>query len=704
MGKVQMLPETLINKIAAGEVVDRPASAVKELIENAIDAGATRIDVDIERGGKKLIRLADNGSGMTREDAQMALQRHATSKLRNENDLFQIMTMGFRGEALPSIASVSRFKLLTRTEDDPEGTLLEIDGGEDPQIVAAGRAQGTTVEIADLFFNLPGRKKFLKADGTEFSHIAEVVTRLSLANPHIRFRLTHNKRVQLQAPATDELKERIASVLGRQVGQHMHPVELKTGWLQLEGVFSEPTTTTQGTKGIYLFVNGRFIKDRGLAHACQEAYRGTIEKGRYPYIVMFLEVDPSEVDVNVHPQKIEVRFQRQHEVYSRLLTTLRSAVAKTPWLTSNRLATTNEAQAANGTAASHDPTLTPPTKADPLAPPPMDNTQPTEAGHPQVASAPKAPASPAAPSAHSAPRNFEEFRSRFMQAASDQIQSSPLKEVNPNEALPPLPTAQEGLPFLPGWDPPTGKGTPAANPPANGTHSPTPQKASEALPVTSAAAFAETQESPADIETASPTPIEPMGFFSSLQYIGQFAQMYLIFEAKGHLVVIDQHAAHERISYQKLLEAFEKASIPQQSFLIPPRLELSLTTAQQAEEHIEKLAQLGVVIEPFGGQSFIVKALPAILKDADPYSLLNDLLEELASGRKTASLDEKRDEILMRMACHGSVRGCHRLSADEVRALQRQLDSIDFKGNCPHGRPVYFELPQKEIEKRFHRT
>lgn len=707
MGKVQMLPDALINKIAAGEVVDRPASAVKELVENAIDAGATRIDIDIERGGKKLIRVADNGAGMSREDAEMALQRHATSKLRTENDLFQIMTMGFRGEALPSIASVSKFRLLTRPSDADEGTEIQMDGGKDLNISAAGRAQGTTVEISDLFFNLPGRKKFLKADGTEFSHIAEAITRLSLANPEIRFRLTHNRRVQLQAPGTEDLKDRVGSVLGRQVGKHMHPVELSTGWLKLEGLFSEPTTTTQGTKGIYLFVNGRFIKDRGLAHACQEAYRGTIEKGRYPYIVLFIEVDPSEVDVNVHPQKIEVRFQRQHEVYSRLLTTLRSSVARTPWLTAplgtEQSQNTTEVQASvSSSTSTHSPEPTSVPEA--LRPPPVqpvsnastqsDSTSSTSSHPTQVVS----PTSnehvhPPEPSnTTSAPSTFNEFRSRFLKAA--EAQELPVQTLHKKiDVLPPLPTAQTGLPFLPGWDPPT----PSAS---------TKQEQPKSYGSSSSTHVADEYE-PEVIETheeEQTQPEESVGFFSSLQYIGQFAQMYLIFEAPNYLVLIDQHAAHERISYQNLLAAYDKSSIPRQSFLIPPRIELSLTAAQQAEQHKEDLEQLGIEIEPFGGQSYIIKSLPTIIQKAEPHALLNDLLEELSAGKRTASLDEKINAVLMRMACHGSVRGTHRLSADEVRSLQKQLDSVDFRAHCPHGRPVYFEMPQKEIEKRFHRT
>ncbi|MEM1009833.1 MAG: DNA mismatch repair endonuclease MutL, partial [Myxococcota bacterium] len=316
MGKVKLLDDLLINKIAAGEVVERPASVVKELVENAIDAGAGRIDIEIEQGGKKLIRVVDDGCGMSEEDALMSLQRHATSKIKSEDDLFKILTMGFRGEAIPSIASVSRFQIETCIEEQESGVCVAIEGGKHQTVTPVGRAVGTTVEVRDLFFNIPARRKFLKTDGTEHAHIAETITRLALAHPEIRFRMTHNRRVHIQANATSDPCERISSLLGRQVGEAMYPFVVESPWLKLNGYFSKPDVTSQNTKGMYLFVNGRFIRHRGIAHACQEAYRGSIEKGRYPYIVMFLNVSPKEVDVNVHPQKIEVRFHRDSEVYN----------------------------------------------------------------------------------------------------------------------------------------------------------------------------------------------------------------------------------------------------------------------------------------------------------------------------------------------------------------------------------------------------
>lgn len=701
MGIVRMLPEDLINKIAAGEVVERPASAIKEIVENALDAGSTRIEIDVERGGKRLMRVTDNGCGMTEEDATMALQRHATSKIRSEEDLFRILTMGFRGEALPSIASVSRFTLTTCTPDDPVGTQIRVEGGE-PQIQRAARAKGTTVEIKDLFFNVPGRRKFLKTDGTEFSHIAETITRLALANPEIHFRLTHNGRSQLLANPTTDLRERVSDLLGRQIGQSMHPVSATMGWLKMHGLFSEPTHTTKGTKGIYLFVNGRFIRDRGLSHACQEAYRGTIEKGRFPYVLMFLEIDPSEVDVNVHPQKIEVRFHRQHEVYSRLLTALRNAIAQAPWL---QMALANHTPGPVPIHPTETPDFTPrhvpdtatkPLEFQPNEAPVSTAPSPQSSGTSSAATATRA-ASPAAvvpsPSKEAAPKNFDEFRARFLRAAEKQNLVIPgqTDQPKPEESLPPLPAAQTGLPFLPGWDskPNTGQ----AN---TGQVNPSPAKpAAQQQPISTTT------------ETTSPEPVEipqRMGFFSSLRYIGQLAQMYLVFEMEGKMILIDQHAAHERISYQKLMADYERSKIPQQGYLLPPRLELSLTEAQQASQYTEQLNQLGIDLEPFGGQSFVLKSVPVYLKNADPYELIRDVLEELSAGKKTSTLDERRDDVLMRMACHGSVRGPNPLSSNEVRALLQQMDEIDFSAHCPHGRPVFIEYPIKELEKRFHRT
>ena len=769
MGKVQLLADDLINQIAAEEVVERPASVVKELAENAIDAGAGRIEVELERGGKQLIRVVDDGCGMTHEDALMALQRHATSKLRSHEDLFRIMTMGFRGEAIPSIASVSRFVMETRNEEEADGVHIEVLGGKPPVISPVGRSVGTTVEVHDLFFNVPARRKFLKADNTEVSHTAETLTRLALAHPEVRFKLTSNRRMLLHCAATHDMRERIGALLGRPIGEAMHPFEMADGWVKLRGYFSRPDITAQSPKGIYLFVNGRFIRHRSFAHACQEAYRGAMEKGRYPHIVLFLEIDPAEVDVNVHPQKIEVRFHRETEIYNRLYASLRNAIARTPWVERGRgrlervvgaalpeaspetpeippflqeemgmdhslddpegAASFVEekpllAQTAEGAAVSHEVSMdandsmergvsegldqksqraasntanrlsmsdstrsavrntTPSVSASAFLTSSTSRAQVSTTGY--LADSAGATATRKQETTE-APKNFDEFRARFLKAAQDQ--KSAIEEPPEDTRFAPLPSAQKNLPFLPNWNAPLDEdvSNPLESPNLLGKKIPQAERP-EGIPVRDGAQQGR------------------VGFFSSLRYIGQFAQMYLLFEHQDRLILLDQHAAHERVTYQKLLEGFLSSQIPQQVYLVPPQIELGIVAAQQAEQFQEELERLGVSIEPFGGQSFILRAVPVFLKEAEPLVLINDLLEEVAKGYKSASLDQRRDALLMRMACHGSVRGAHKLSVEEVRALLQQLDEIEFKGHCPHGRPIFFEMARTEIEKRFHRT
>ncbi len=677
MGKVQLLSDHLINKIAAGEVVERPASVVKELVENSIDAGATRIDIDIKRGGKDMIKVTDNGSGMTQEDALMALKRHATSKIKEEDDLFNIITMGFRGEAIPSIASVSHFTLETRHKTDPAGTRISVQGGQPPKVSTIGRAIGTTITVNNLFFNIPARKKFLRTDSTEFSHITETITRLSLAHPAIRFRLTHNGRLQFDAPATHDLNERISSILGQEIGQAMYPFQASTPWLDIRGLFSRPDLTTRGTKGIYLFVNNRFFRHHYFAHACREAYRSSIEKGRYPYIILFLELHPSLVDVNVHPQKIEVRFQKEHDIYQLILFHLRQAVSQTPWTQPNK--TTFPATPSS-----------PPTKTIPSPTPPSTNADETS--------------TPSQNNNIPAPQNFKEFRERFLKTMQE------TKITEPPTSTPikfsPLPDGQNNLPLSSSPTPPSSHPQEQENfnttpppPPA-----PLPHSHENPNPPSPTQNFQQIPNSP--IQAPQPTtPQSPKNdFFSSMRYIGQFASMYLLLEKNKTLILLDQHAAHERISYQKLLDEFQRSNIQQQQFLIPIRLELGLNDAKKAEKFLQDFEKLGIELAPFGGRTFAIKSIPTILKHTDPKELVRDVLEELAEGKHTSTIDEKRDDILMRMACHSAIRGKHKLTSEEAYSLLQQLDEIDFKANCPHGRPIYFELSQTEIEKRFHRT
>ncbi len=711
MGQIKLLPEDLINKIAAGEVVERPASALKELIENSIDAGADQIHIETERGGKYLIRVADNGAGMSPEDAELALERHATSKIKSIDDLFKISTMGFRGEALPSIASVSKFTLITRTRDSDAAVKITVNGGKDKVVTTASRAPGTTVEVKDLFFNVPGRRKFLKSDSTEFAHISETVSRIALAHPHIRFQLLHNGRKYLNAPKTDSLKERAISILGREIGEDLYPFRAVKPNFKLRGLFSSPNNTTKGTKGIYIFVNNRFVKDRNLSHACQEAYRAIIEKGRYPYVILFIDIDPELVDVNVHPQKIEVRFHNQSEIFATLLNALRAGIAHTPWLH----------------AKSPGKKLFPPTAGE-LPPPPQstESAATPESSVPSISSGQFAPP-PTPPENWSPPRQSPDVSKNSIEPAHLKAENYP---TYPNQRKAPYaayptgempeppqrrpPSAKLGVDFIPGWDP-----TP---PPDNST----PPGSSSAPTGEVSPPTGETATIPKSGERAEPTPFPPLqspptqplpaeqrelshtgekGFFSQLHYIGQFAEMYLIFSSPDgeKLILIDQHAAHERISYQRLLREFERGKIASQGYLTPQTIELPLSKAQLMEQHLEEFRKLGFVIEPFGTKTFAIKEAPVHLR-GDIKGLVLDILEDLARGDGRETLRDQRDNLLMKMACHSSIRGRHRLTPDEVRELLRQLDEIEFGTHCPHGRPLYTEFTKKELEKRFHRT
>lgn len=796
MGRVQVLPEDLINKIAAGEVVDRPSSAIKELVENAIDAGAERIEVEAEEGGRQLLRVVDDGCGMSAEDALLAIQRHATSKIRTEDDLFAIRTMGFRGEALPSIAAVSRFLLQTRIASEEAGIQIAIEGGKPPVITPIGKPVGTTIEVRDLFFNVPARRKFLKSDGTESNVITDILRRYALAYPERRFRYSHNRRIQFNLAAASDLRERSIGVFGRLIGEGLYPFSFEEGWLKIHGLFSKPDLTCQqATQSLYFFVNHRYIRSRALAGTCQEAYRGAIEKGRYPYVLLFLEVDPAEVDINVHPQKIEARFQREVELQGRVLATLRHALSLTPW--AKKASSTAQTSAlTTPTASPEEPTSSaPPTTAFPPAshdrlgptssataarpgsiptsqppglsahlgaPPPFgplptsdtplpDSLPPGSPPAPHLSQSAPAP-SPTRNLAPEAPTNFASFRQRFL----DTKEKGQEAQTKVPLALAPLPPSQEALGFLEGWDAPS-TATPAPRekdaPPqrtadhalasglstfaepstdrrslalsstdpaltqaasastqaASAAHPPLADAvaAPPALQATSLAGRPEEQGFPLESAVAGELPLpETQGFFSSLRYIGQFSQMYLIFEtsSSGHLLLLDQHAAHERINYQKLLDAWNGSSIPQERFLFPKRIELGIVAAQQAELYHEELERLGISLEPFGGQSFALKAVPFVLKDADPLNLISDILGELAAGRKASVVTDKIDSLLMKMACHRSIRGDHRMTLEEVRSLMKQLDAAAFRGHCPHGRPIYFEITRSEIEKRFHRS
>lgn len=601
---IHVLPEELCNKIAAGEVVERPSSVVKELLENSLDAGATEILVELQAGGKKLIRIADNGCGMNRQDAFLSLERHATSKINSDADLFALRTLGFRGEALASIASVSRFLLQTCGNDDGLGQQIYAEGGAVKRAEEIGLPQGTVVEVRNLFFNLPARRKFLRKEQTELSHAADVVTKQALANPDVCFRLKHNQRMLLDLRREKGLRERFAALLGRSLLKDMLEIEQQAGSdLCLTGLISQPRLTRSAASHIYTFINGRYIRDRVVQHAVMAGYRHLLMKGRYPVVALFLQIDPALVDVNVHPTKHEVRFREQGLVHDFIVNSLKQALKPADWLSESA------------------------TAADPVSSP---SSRPICYPLPSVPTAP---------------------------VASEPV-TVYVAEASPVE--PSLPTSQ-----------PSGERT----------------VASQALPT----------------EQLNLPESEPQGFFSGLQILGQYHQSYLLCQDADDLILVDQHAAHERIGFEKLRHSYAAGSVSSQSLLFPEVLELDYRSAAALEDNRTELERLGFDIEPFGGKSFALKSVPQVLVDRDAGQLVIDVALELEKVGRAGQLQESIDEILILMACHGVIRANQALSTEEIKALLRELDQIDFKANCPHGRPVMQRMTLTEVERLFRR-
>ncbi|HEY6100066.1 MAG TPA: DNA mismatch repair endonuclease MutL [Anaeromyxobacter sp.] len=598
MPRIHVLPPGLVNQIAAGEVVERPASVVKELVENALDAGARAISVDVEEGGLALVRVADDGSGMDREDAHLALERHATSKLRDAGGLGAIATLGFRGEALPAIASVARFRLDTSPSNDGAGTRIEVEGGTLREAGDIARPRGTTVEVRDIFFNTPARRKFMRAGPTEAGHVTEAVVRLALARADVGFTLRSGGRAVLGARAGAGLADRVAQALGREAHRHLVAVDATRGAVRVHGLVCSPDHSEATGRALYLFVNGRWVRDRGAAHAVLRAFAGSLPAGRHPAGALFVELPLARVDVNVHPQKHEVRFAEAREVYDAVYHAVASTLRTTPWL--------GRASAAAPVGASFD---------DPPAP-------------------------------------------RASLAGED---------------------AAAVLAWARSVHPPEGSGAlfPAPAPDPHGSQT---------------FAFAD----PGD--GASP---RPAGYFGALRYVGQHARTYLLCEGPGRtLVVVDQHASHERLLFQRLREAFRTRTLPVQPFLLPQIVTLAPAAARVLEGALEELRRIGLDAEPFGGDAFAVKGAPAALGGADLEALLGDLASQLAEVERGSAVDEAHHDLLATMACHAAIRANQDVTPEEARALLDGLDAIDFKARCPHGRPVVLELPIGELERR----
>ncbi len=603
--RIHRLPEALIDQIAAGEVVERPASVVKELAENALDAGASRIRVEVRDGGRALVAVSDDGCGMTPEEARLALERHATSKIRDAADLGRIRTFGFRGEALPAIASVARVRLRTRVPEAVAGFELEVEAGRVLREGPAGGPPGTRVEVADLFTPVPARRKFLKSAATEWGHIADWLTRLALARPGLHLDLLREGRPALSWPAAEDLRERIAVVLSEDDAAALVPVEAEEGPLRLSGFASRPDHHRASGAGIHLFVNRRPVRDRLLRHALQEAYREWLPRGRFPAAVLYLDVDPARVDVNVHPAKWEVRFSDPGRVHELIRRGLREAIAARRWLA-------------------------------------------------------------------------------------------------PSRAWKPAGSAGEA----PGPHPPAG---PRTGGPVPGRRPATPAEQGWILAEGAAVGAERAGEGGAGdlflLETgAAGRPVR----FSEFRLLGQLHATYLLLEAPETLLLVDQHAAHERVLYEDLRAGLAGHGIAGQGLLAPTRVGLPPALRAALGRHAPEAARLGFELEPFDEESVLVRALPALLAGRDPARLVRELAEELARGGVGAAGPGSRplldlDRLLATLACHAATRAGDRLGPAEQAALLRELDRIPHAPCCPHGRPVAVPLPLEELERRFAR-
>jgi len=693
MPGIRILPEILSNKIAAGEVVERPASVVKELIENSIDAKTSRIDIDIENGGKSLIRISDNGLGMNRDDALLSIERHATGKIFNDQDLFSIKTLGFRGEALPSIASVSRFYMETRDKDSDVGTGLLIDGGKLKKVSQIGVPVGTMISVGRLFHNTPARKKFMKSAGVEMGHIADTVAAISLAWPQVRFRLSHNKKTIKNWPAVSDPADRIIDALGKDLsGRLCHIASDPARDISVSGWTSWPEMTRSSARRIFIYINGRLAKDGLIRQAILKGYEKRLMKGAFPISVLFLRIPFDQVDVNVHPSKQEVKFANQKQVYemvaqavSESLKTVDAPKLKPPLRPRTPLSA---------------PQPAPAPEPEPFQNPPLSSIDAGQASETQASfgSSPKYPllrerlyadvlkATPL-DMPEKAPEKKPEKKPEKNQAPPNEpiLKAQPIEETGPFEARP-----FKAGPFKEGPEPKVEPGQeiePGQKRPEPIKKRPTPK-------------IEPGQEKPAPSQQ---TPLWEKNRFSDLRIIGQFHDSYILCESVRGMTLIDQHAAHERILFEKLKKNSKKAAPASQNLLVPETIETGYREAKLLEEIIPDLAALGFEVEPFGGNSFVIHSVPALLATSDVKRMIIDIVEKMAQIGFSQGLEKAIDECLILMACHSAIRANQKLPDGQIKDLLRQLDQCENPSHCPHGRPTWIHWPLKTIEKSFKR-
>ena len=655
MSRIAALPDHLVNQIAAGEVVERPANALKEIVENSIDAGATAIEVELAGGGIRLIRVSDNGGGIHPDDIELALHRHATSKIKTLNDLEHVASMGFRGEGLASIASVSRLTLTSRQDGSAHATQVKAEDGKLSSPTAAAHPVGTTIEAAELFFNTPARRKFLKSENTEYAHCATMLERLALAHPHIAFSLKRDGKQVFKLPA-QSLHERIAAIVGEDFQAASLEIDSGNGALRLYGAIAKPTFAKGKTDKQYCFVNHRFVRDKVMLHAVKQAYRDVLHNALTPAFVLFLDLPPEAVDVNVHPTKTEIRFRDSQQVHQLVFHTLNKALADTRADLTESIGNAGEVL--------HEITGICPAATSSENEPSGFHPNPTASSENIFA---------ATPSTHaSEPRNaFGSGKTApmpYQAARAPQQRSLSLRE-------------------------------------------------SRAALNTYAELFKNTAADEADIELAqfeqarfgntSPTSSEnPAHTFSDLPPLGfaiaQLLGIYILAQAEDSLLLIDMHAAAERVNYEKMKrQRQENGNLQSQRLLIPVTFAASHEECAALADHADTLAGFGLELSDMGGNTLAVRAVPAMLGKADVVSLAKDVLGELAQVGSSQTIEEHENHILATMSCHGSVRAGRQLTLPEMNALLRDMENTPRSNQCNHGRPTWVKLTLKELDALF---
>ncbi|MGY0219998.1 DNA mismatch repair endonuclease MutL [Endozoicomonadaceae bacterium StTr2] len=653
MKPIHLLSPRLANQIAAGEVVERPASVVKELLENSLDAGADRIDVDVEQGGVKLIRIRDNGHGIPKQDLPLALSRHATSKISELEDLEAVGTLGFRGEALASISSVSRLTLTAAVEGQESGWQARVEGRDmTAELAPAAHPIGTTVEIRDLFFNTPARRKFLRTEKTEFSHLEEVVKRLSLSRFDVGFTLRHNQRVvhQLRPARTDaERDRRVASLCGPKFIDNAVRIEMEVADLKLRGWVGLPTFSRAQADLQYFFVNGRVVRDRLVAHAIRQAYQDVLYHGRHPAFVLFLDLDPIQVDVNVHPTKHEVRFRDGRTVHDFLFRSLHRALAD----------------------IRPEDQLPPGKQIDTGASSSRDNqSQPATGGAAQAM----------------VEGLKEQSRLTFQpQQSSTEYRTGYGGNAGSESAA----SGGAGNRDFVGRSFSSGNGI-------SGTAVKSEMAAYQALHQPAAANTVAEPSVSTLPETDDDVP--PLGFA-----LAQLKGIYILAENSEGLVLVDMHAAHERITYEHMKNAVYGEGLKAQPLLVPLSMAVSSREADCADEHQDTFSKLGFRIERMGPETLVVRQIPALLSRGNNEQLVRDVLADLVMHGTSDRIREHLNEILATMACHGSVRANRRLSVEEMNALLRDMERTERSGQCNHGRPTWTRLSLDQLDKLFMR-